>query len=800
MKQGIYRFCLSALLYGLCTACAGQVLILPPEVIHLSVFLPPILGLMWGPAAAAGVYAGEVLAFQAPNVLLSGDIHGLQLLRFLWHSFWVFLAGFLPWLFWHRFHGAGAWEKPAFPFQTGTLAKFLLVLLATFAVTSVFRGLTATAAELEATTAWIGGNEFPRVVKYILTCFANGFLLSIFFDVVFFFYLLSRDYAFCLPKGRQHVPDDGHPLGQSHRTWSLAILFYATFPLGFAYMDLSQIYGMNHMGTWMHFVAECLAMMDAMLVLLIYLLLRYRRSIMMEIVFLVEFTVLLSSAVLGWGSSVAMGRLAEDHVNDNLGAMSVICRERLDRTFFCVRQAVNGMAQQAVSNLESYGRLAGDAAYRESYCKDMERRFNDIAMGTDGSIAYYLRLAPEVAGPRGGFSMQREDARWEGALAPFAERVPIDLSRFSPDDIKNVGWYYIPMHTRHATWIEPYVDPTSKDYVISYVAPVSVEGKLVGVIGMDIDFNFIIQELRRMSIYDYGYVYIMNRNGVVLYHRNQPQGSVFRPNPEFREMEIYLANGMWLGIATPLERVHRERNRIIMHLTAAVLAVAMLVCVGSVVLVSRAIQPLAGMTDAAKRIASGDLNVRLSYDSGNEIGILVRSIREMAAKLEGYVYRDKLTGLRNTAAYMSKGAELDERSKEEKELRYGVVLFDVNFLKKINDRYGHQAGDELIRHASRVICRVFAGSPVYRIGGDEFVAVLENGDYERREELLGLFDEQAAKETFEAAAGEMHAISVARGLAVYKPGMDFAVVAKRADVAMYNHKSAIKAKLGEEVR
>ena len=56
---------------------------------------------------------------------------------------------------------------------------------------------------------------------------------------------------------------------------------------------------------------------------------------------------------------------------------------------------------------------------------------------------------------------------------------------------------------------------------------------------------------------------------------------------------------------------------------------------------------------------SGDLNVKISYESSNELGIFVRSIRKMAARLDFYVYRDKLTGLRNAAAYMSKPAELD---------------------------------------------------------------------------------------------------------------------------------------------
>lgn len=302
-----------------------------------------------------------------------------------------------------------------------------------------------------------------------------------------------------------------------------------------------------------------------------------------------------------------------------------------------------------------------------------------------------------------------------------------------------------------------------------------------------------------MSIYDYGYVYLMNRNDLVLYHRDQPQGALFQPNPDFKEIELYLANGMWLGIATPLSRIYDERNRILMHLVAAIIIVAMLISFVSITLASRAIRPLAGMTEAAKRIASGDLNVKISYESGNELGILVKSIREMAAKLEVYVYHDKLTGLRNAAAFMSKSSDLDFQNKLGNDLAYAVVIFDANFLKKVNDKYGHEAGNDLLRHAASVIKKVFANSLTYRTGGDEFAAILEGQDFVNRYELLRLFDQKVAEEHFHAA-GDILDVSVARGIGVYEPGMLFAAVSKLADAAMYNHKAALKAKFGEDVR
>lgn len=797
MKQKIYRFCLSASLYWLLAVGTSKLLILPHEIVTFAIFLPPMLGLMWGPVAAAGVCVGGLIAMPGIVDLLTLKGTLADLIHMLGVAAWLFLAGYMPYYLWHNWQT----EYRDFKLTPVTLWKFIAILFITFVVAAIIRSGTASPSELKEVEGLYGLLKRQTGALYFCICFGNDFFITLLFDLFIFFFLISKHYPFYnAPQQLEEATEQDAGLSQEERkALMMGASCYLVFPAIIVYLDLRQIYGMDNVTTWVNFLTECLLTMDVYIVLITYLLLRYQRSIMLEIVFLVAFTVFASAAVLGGGSSIAMSRMVNSYVEESLHAMNVICRERLDRTFVCVRQAVNGMEHQAINSIESYERLAGDATYRENYLATMEKGFDAIAMDTAGCLSYYFRLTPELGGNKGGFSRIRSSNRWEGALAPFVSREPLDLSRYSPDDTENVGWYYTPLKIKCATWIEPYIDQSSEAYVISYVVPIYVEGKPIGVIGVDIDFDFIIQELRRMSIYDYGYAYLTNRNNIVLYHKDRFQGTQFKPNPEFREIELYLSNGMWLGIATPLSKVYDVRNSILMHLMAAILIVAMLVSLLSIVVVSKAIKPLAGMTEAAKRIASGDLNVKISYESGNELGLLVRSIREMASKLEGYVYRDRLTGLRNAAAYMSKAAELEAQRKVVKDLAYGVVLFDVNYLKRINDNYGHQAGNQLIRHASRVICKVFAHSPVYRVGGDEFVTVLQQQDYENRDELLRLFDEKIAEASFKIG-NETINISVARGLAIYKEGMEFSDVTKRADVLMYTHKASIKAKHGGDIR
>ncbi|MBQ7478520.1 MAG: diguanylate cyclase, partial [Selenomonadaceae bacterium] len=74
---------------------------------------------------------------------------------------------------------------------------------------------------------------------------------------------------------------------------------------------------------------------------------------------------------------------------------------------------------------------------------------------------------------------------------------------------------------------------------------------------------------------------------------------------------------------------------------------------------------------------------------------------------------------------------------------------------------------------------------------DEFVAILEHHDYEFRESLLASFDKIIAGEQFEAD-GDILPVSVARGMGVYQPGMDYAAVFRQADEAMYENKAKVK--------
>ena len=135
--------------------------------------------------------------------------------------------------------------------------------------------------------------------------------------------------------------------------------------------------------------------------------------------------------------------------------------------------------------------------------------------------------------------------------------------------------------------------------------------------------------------------------------------------------------------------------------------------------------------------------------------------------------------------------QMDERISGTEEPAFAAVLFDINNLKLVNDTQGHNAGDTYIRKATHIICQYFSHSQVFRIGGDEFVAILERVDYERREEIFREFDLMMKHH---AEKGDL---AVAFGYSCFDPKTDknIKAVIERADNNMYKNKKLLKSKM-----
>ncbi len=169
----------------------------------------------------------------------------------------------------------------------------------------------------------------------------------------------------------------------------------------------------------------------------------------------------------------------------------------------------------------------------------------------------------------------------------------------------------------------------------------------------------------------------------------------------------------------------------------------------------------------------------------------VLSTEEEKQGLQTRVFQDALTKVKSNAAYREKTKDLQNQI-DNNTAEFALVMIDVNNLKRINDQFGHENGDTYIIGTVRMVCSVFASSPVYRIGGDEFVVVLTGSDYKNRDKLCQQIRKSFASSASRQDVSPWQQYSAAVGLSVYRKGDDVSSVFERADQSMYKEKLRMK--------
>ena len=166
---------------------------------------------------------------------------------------------------------------------------------------------------------------------------------------------------------------------------------------------------------------------------------------------------------------------------------------------------------------------------------------------------------------------------------------------------------------------------------------------------------------------------------------------------------------------------------------------------------------------------------------GNRIRALEQKLSDQISLVRAKAFVDGLTGLGNRAAYEEHVKRIKDAVQEGK-AAFSLALFDMNGLKQINDRYGHERGDQAIFQVAVALRETFRDATLYRIGGDEFIAIFDTCDPRLADRLPAV----------DRALARTQSVSVAKGCASYLPHSDesYRTVFNRADNAMYNDKNA----------
>ena len=539
-----------------------------------------------------------------------------------------------------------------------------------------------------------------------------------------------------------------------------------------------------------------------------------RKSIQTKIITLILVGILFSSLTVG---SLGIYSFNVELEKSVVSTMNLTCQEKaeeLNSILGRIEQSTEVMSILAMNHLESFEQLQEDV-YRDTYVEHLCNAAYDIAVNTEGAIGIYLRLNPEIAGPLEGFYWLTDKDTGELKIEQNT-----DISLYSQDDKEHVGWYYEPVMAGKAIWLDPYENQNIYRTIVSYVIPIYKDHQLVGIVGMDVDWSYITDVVDEIAIYETGYAFLTDEDFHIVHSKEFETGiDVVGFTDEFdsidkaeliRNDRVYeldfngsaktvafteLSNGKIMAVIAPRAEINAGFFALVLRILMIVLITGTIFVFITMQIAKTIIRPLKELDKAAQDIAHGNWDVDIHITSDDEVGTLAESFSETARQLKmkiNYInnlaFTDKLTGIKNSTAYLQEIAFL-KNDMMQKKADFAVFVIDANGLKHINDNYGHELGNELIIKVTQMIAEVFGSEHLYRIGGDEFAVILYKTTESMCESYKNQFEENIMRQK-----GKLWA-AASIGYAIYNEKIDntYESVFNRADEEMYDHKDQMKA-------
>ncbi len=162
---------------------------------------------------------------------------------------------------------------------------------------------------------------------------------------------------------------------------------------------------------------------------------------------------------------------------------------------------------------------------------------------------------------------------------------------------------------------------------------------------------------------------------------------------------------------------------------------------------------------------------------------------QLVEDLQAKVFLDPLTSLANRRyVEMNLQGKLDEMSRYG--WRFGVIMMDVDHFKDVNDRWGHDQGDEALKMVARTLVHSSRSSDIVgRWGGEEFIAVVTNTNSHTVETIAERYRSMVEQSALPLEEGALR-LTISAGATVAVPGESIETVIKRADTLLYASKAS----------
>ena len=318
-----------------------------------------------------------------------------------------------------------------------------------------------------------------------------------------------------------------------------------------------------------------------------------------------------------------------------------------------------GVIELAVTDIPDQDRIqAKDLDYFKSFEGNMNNLLVDGTKDIPGLVASYVRYDPALTyGTSGTFYT---DTDGDGKLEAVT---PTDLAAYEPTDTEHVGWFYTPLANKKATWMEPYFNANISKTIISYVVPFYLKnGDNYGVTGVDFDFAYLDDLLKKNQKYEGDSSFLINAEGKILYHAQYQNGENFQEIEDgkyadaFKEMQdkdhgfvhegsgkssilmgfTTLENG-WKIVAVPsYHEIYGSLESFKLTFTVFSVLFAAFMLVLAVLVGNRIAHPIVKLSKSVERMSQGALDEKITVKDQTEIGALAQSLESLGEQLKNY--------------------------------------------------------------------------------------------------------------------------------------------------------------------
>ena len=369
-----------------------------------------------------------------------------------------------------------------------------------------------------------------------------------------------------------------------------------------------------------------------------------------------------------------------------------------------------GVIELAVTDIPDQNRIqAKDLDYFKSFEGNMNNLLVDGTKDIPGLVASYVRYDPALTyGTSGTFYT---DTDGDGKLEAVT---PTDLAAYEPSDTEHVGWFYTPLANKKATWMEPYFNANISKTIISYVVPFYLKnGDNYGVTGVDFDFAYLDDLLKKNQKYEGDSSFLINAEGKILYHAQYQNGENFQEIEDgkyadaFKEMQdkdhgfvhegsgkssilmgfTTLENG-WKIVAVPsYHEIYGSLESFKLTFTVFSVLFAAFMLVLAVLVGNRIAHPIVKLSKSVERMSQGALDEKITVKDQTEIGALAHSLESLGEQLKNYkLYIGEISQVLNQ---MSEG-ELSISLQHEYNGEFACIKAALNALSgKLTDLIGN---------------------------------------------------------------------------------------------------------------